>query len=179
MTVHTTARILNRRTAVRLCSGGLAAALATCGPRPTRAADSATLEGNKAIARRVLEEMLNGSNAAVLEELYATDFVNRGTWTRQLQGPGGLPMKLEEFQTEFPNVTVTVDALVAEGDLVAARATWHDTHPPAGTHVVGRTMHHFRIVNGQISEQWSVGWEWLTQRDRVSTARPGNPLIVK
>ena len=176
MTVFATTRTLNRRSAVRVGGGGLAAALATCGPRPTLAADSATLEGNKGIARRVLEEALNGRSAAALDELYATDFVNRGTWTRQLQGPAGLPMKLEEFQTEFPNVTVTVDALVAEGDLVAVRATWYDTHPPAGTHVVGRTMHHFRIVNGQISEQWSVGWDWLTKRDRVPTARPGNPL---
>ena len=167
---------LNRRTAVRLGSAGLAAAVSAGGQRSAAALEHTALEANKAIARRVFDDVFNERNVAALEELYAPDVVDRGAWARHMPGPAGMPVTLDRFHALFPDVTVTVDVAIAEDDLVATRETWRGTHPPAGTHVVGRTMHIFRIANEQIVEQWSTGWEWLAHLDYRSESRPANPL---
>jgi predicted SnoaL-like aldol condensation-catalyzing enzyme len=176
MSAPTSTPALNRRSVVRLGSCGLAGALALQGIRSTAAQQPSSLEANKALARRVFEEAVNGRNGAVIAELYAPAFVDRGTWARQMPGPAGMPRTIDQFHTMFPDVTVTVDVAIAEEDLVATVVTWHGTHPPAGTHVMGRTMHLFRIANELIIEEWSTGWEWLTQRGDRSIPRPRNPL---
>lgn len=178
MSSCTSAPTLNRRRAVRLGTGGLAAALPLRELRSAEARHLTTLEANKTLVRRVFEEAVNGGNAAVVAELYDPDYVDRGTWARHMPGPAGMPMTIEEFQAVFPDVSVTVEGTIAEDDLVATRAAWHGAHPPAGTHVVGRTMHIFRIANGQIIEQWSTGWEWLTQLGDRPQTRPTNPLAA-
>jgi predicted SnoaL-like aldol condensation-catalyzing enzyme len=169
---------LTRRNAVRLGGASLAVAVAAREHGVAAAPDQATLDANKAIARRVLEEAFNGRNGTAIQELYAPNCVDRGAAVRQMPGPAGLPLTIDDFQTLFPDVTVTVDAVIAEGEFVSTRATWHGTHPPAGTHVVGRTMHCFHLANGQIVEQWSVGWDWLDKLTGRPAPRPGNPLIV-
>jgi predicted SnoaL-like aldol condensation-catalyzing enzyme len=121
------------------------------------------LDANKTLVHRVFEEAVNGGDVTVIGEVYAPNSVDRGTWARHMPGPAGMPLTIDQFHAEFPDVTVTVDPAIAEEDLVATFATWRGAHPPAGTHVVGRTMHLFRISNGQIIEQWSAGWDWLAQ----------------
>ncbi len=169
---------LNRRRAVRLGTGGLAAALALRGMRPAEALDRTVLEANKALVRRVFEEAVNGGNVAVLADLYAPDHVDRGAWARQMPRPAGMPLTLDEFRADFPDVHVALEGAIAEGDLVAARATWYGTHPPAGRHAAGRTMHFFRLSNERIVEQWSTGWEWLAQPGPRPAPRPRNPLAA-
>ena len=169
---------LSRRRAVRLGSAGLAATLAAGGQRSVAARAETSLEANKAIARRVFEEGFNRRNQAALDEAYAPDYVDYGTWARKMPGPAGMPITTDEFHDLFPDLFVTVDGMIAEEDLVAAQVTWRGTHPPAGTHVVGRTMHLFRIANEQIVEQWSTGWEWLARRGDRPEPRPRNPLTV-
>jgi ketosteroid isomerase-like protein len=168
---------LSRRRAVRLGSASLAATLELRGNRSIAAADQPSLEANKDIARRVFEEGFNHRNQAVLQEVYAPDFVDYGTWARQMPGPAGMPITGDEFHALFPDVIATVDGAIAEGNLVAARVTWRGTHPPAGTHLVGQTMHLLQVENGQIVAQWSAGWEWLAPYlQRLPS--PDNPLTV-
>ena len=164
MASHTITSTLSRRTAVRLGSGGLAATMVMCGMRSTEAQEATILEANKALVHRVFEEAMNSRAETISSELYAPDFIDRGTWARQMPGPAGMPVTLDQFHTEFPDVTVTVEVTLAENDLVATVAAWHGTHPPAGTHLVGRTLHLFRIANEQIIEEWSAGWNWITPR---------------
>ena len=63
----------------------------------------------------------------------------------------------------FANMTSTVEALIAEGDQVVARTTTRGTHtgsffghPPSGKSFTVTGMDMFRVVNGQLAEQWSV-----------------------
>lgn len=172
----TNARTLNRRSAVRLGGGGLAAALATHGLPSAEAQTLTILEANKALIHRVFEEAVNGDNDAVVAELYGPEFVDPALAARFLPRPAGMPLPIDAFHTMLPAVYATVEGLIAEGDLVAARVTWRGSHPPAGTHVVGRTMHLFRIADGQISEEWSAGWEWLAQCGYRSVPRPALPF---
>ena len=169
---------LSRRRAVRFGSAGLVATLAAGGHHSVTARDQTSLEANKAIARRVFEDGFNRRNHAALKEVYAPDVVDYGTWARQMPGPAGMPMTSEEFHAVLPEVRATIENTIAEDDLVAARVTWRGTHPPAVTHVVGRTMHVFQIERGQIVAQWSAGWEWLAPYRQRSSPPPSNPLAV-
>ena len=139
------------------------------------ALDVTTLEANKALVRRLFAEAVNGGNIAVIGELYAPAVLKRRP-AGQLPGPGGMPLPIDQFHALFPDVSVTVESTIAEDDFVATRAIWRGTHPPADAHVVGRTMHMFRIANEQIIEQWSTGWEWLIRRDYRLEPRPSQPL---
>lgn len=167
--------VLSRRNAIFV--GGASALLALGNGQPAWAEDAASLEANKTLVQRVFDEVINGGRVALLVELYAPGFVDRDTRTLQGLRPAGLPMPLAEFRALFPHVLVTVDAAVAEGNLVATHETWWDGHPPfpSGRHSVGRTMHLFRIAGGQIVEQRSAGWEWvesLTERVEPIAANP-------
>ncbi len=167
--------LLDRRTVVRIGSGSLVAALALRERRSAEAHSLTILEANKALVHRLFAEAVNGGNVAVIGELYAPAVLKRRP-AGQVPGPGGMPLPIDQFRTLFPDVSVTVEDTIGEVDFVATRAIWHGTHPPAEAHVVGRTMHMFRIMNGQIAEQWSTGWEWLVQRDYRSEPRPAHPL---
>ena len=115
----TSAPLLNRRNAVRLSSGGLAAAMVASGWRSAEAHNLTVLEANKALVHGVFAEGVNGGNVAVIGELYAPDFVDRGTWARQMPGPAGMPLTIAQFHEVVPDVTATVEMAIAEDDLVA------------------------------------------------------------
>jgi predicted SnoaL-like aldol condensation-catalyzing enzyme len=168
--------IISRRRTIRL--GGVAGLLALEGRFSARAEEGSPLEVNKALVRRLFAEVVNSGNTDILPELYAPVFVNHDTSSRQAPRPAGLPVTLAEFRAAFPNVVVTIDSAVAEGDLVATHESWRDTHPPAGMHLVGRTMHLFRIDGGVIVEQWSAGWEWLGPLTEQDGQAMSNPLMT-
>jgi steroid delta-isomerase-like uncharacterized protein len=68
---------------------------------------------------------------------------------------------LGALRSAFPDVAVTVEDLLAEGDEVAVRWTWRGTQqgpflgiPPTGEAVTGSGIGLFRIVNGRIVEDF-------------------------
>ena len=153
---------LSRRHAVRLSSAGLAMALAAGGQRSAAAGDQTTLEANKAIVRRVFEAV-NANTPDAVYELYAPDFVDRSAFPDQLPGPAGIEKAIADFHTLLPDVHITPEAMIAEGDLVATREEWRGTDPATGQEITGTTLHFWRIAQGKIVEEWSAGWEWLEQ----------------
>jgi predicted ester cyclase len=120
-------------------------------------------EENKALIRRAFEEALNRRNVAVIDELFATSFVDHSAWPGQAAGPAGTKQGVAEILASFPDLHVTIETLVAEGDQVATRETWRGTHAPTGRHATGTVMHFFRITGGKIVDEWSEGWGWLEQ----------------
>ena len=73
-----------------------------------------------------------------------------------------------ERNEDFPDVTLTVDRIVAEGDMVAAYLTWSGTHqdddeetgaPETGMAAAWVSAAFFRIECGKIVETWSVADE--------------------
>lgn len=160
MSLLTQFPVLTRRRAVGL--GGASLAVAVMGrPDATAAADQTHLEANKEVVWRLFEVGFNRRDTAALYAVIAPGYVDLGPGASQILGLAGMPLTSEEFDALLPGVTATVEGILAEGDLVAARVSWRGPHPPAGRHIAGRTMHFFRLDDGQIVEEWSVGWEWL------------------
>ena len=106
-------------------------------------------EQNKAVVRRFLEAGLN-MNAALVDELFAPDYVNHMI-------PGGREV-FKQFPTmmrsAFPDLKIhqSVERLIAEGDYVVARVTFHFTN--AGKEATVSDLAEFRLANGKIVEDW-------------------------
>jgi predicted SnoaL-like aldol condensation-catalyzing enzyme len=137
-----------------------------------------TLEANKALVRRVFEDVINNGRIGGIAELYTPAFLDPARAARRFPPLAGMPVPLAEFRAAGPEIVATVEDMVAEGDLVATRIAWRGPHPPAGTHIEGQTLHLSRIFNGRIVEEWSAGWEWLDHHSNECfprhKARPGN-----
>jgi len=117
-------------------------------------------EQNKRTARRIFEEIESQGNLAVVDEIFATDFVNHTPFGEN-HGPEGAKQFATMLRTAFPNLHSTVEDQVAEGDKVATRFTARGTHRGdlQGIPASGNTMEITGIVlsrfaNGKIVEQW-------------------------
>ncbi len=68
------------------------------------------------------------------------------------------------FREAFPDSYFTVEDMVAEGDKVVTRKTFHGTHegefigiPPSGRAVSMGLIDIVRISDGKVVEHWSMG----------------------
>jgi steroid delta-isomerase-like uncharacterized protein len=130
-------------------------------------------EENKALARRSWESV---DNPDTLGEVYAPDVV----W----HNPEGDIQGLEEakqfvamFETAFPDISATVEDVVAEGDKVVSRVTIRGTHqgeveefgPPTGRRVEVQGLSLHRIEDGKIVEEWN-SWDNLSILQQLGLA---------
>ncbi|HZQ68029.1 MAG TPA: ester cyclase [Terriglobales bacterium] len=125
---------------------------------PARASSLQTR--NKAVARRVFDEIFNQGKFQVADEIYAKDFVNHG-----VQRDVGLKEDQDAargWKLAFPDLKMTVVKEIAEGDLVTVLYTGTGTNtgegnglPATGKKVQARGITIWRIVNGKIVEEWS------------------------
>jgi steroid delta-isomerase-like uncharacterized protein len=127
---------------------------------PGFAAES-TIEQNKDVARRVMEEMLGQGKFELAEQLYSKDFVNHGL-TRDI-GFEEDQAAARGWREAFPDLKTTVDMLTAEGDLVTVMWTARGTNTGSGNglpatgksgQVRGITI--WRVRNGKITDEWSA-----------------------
>ncbi len=113
---------------------------------------------NKALVRRFMEEVFNRGNLAAVDELWKPDGIEGGR------------RAVEHLRAAFPDYHRTVEAQVAEGDLVVTRWTMRGTHrgpyrsgalrrtlAPTGrrVEVPGISIH--RLAGGRIVESWVQG----------------------
>jgi predicted ester cyclase len=120
-------------------------------------------EENKALIRRVFNEALNTGNLSVIDELFAPTFVDNAT-PEQVAGPIGVKDYFQAVRSGFPDMHVSIEDLIAEGDKVVVRTIWRGTHSgayegiaPTGKPVARTMIQIFRIANGKICEEWNEG----------------------
>ena len=115
---------------------------------------------NETIVRRLIEEVLNRGKTDLLAELVAADHVGHDPLGDHY-GPEGLRIAVAEYRAAFPDLRMTVDDLVTEGDKVVHRFTLRGTHagpfmgiPPTGRLVTATGVAIDRLVEGRIVESW-------------------------
>ncbi|WP_435348802.1 ester cyclase [Haloarchaeobius sp. HRN-SO-5] len=131
-----------------------------------------TIEENKEIALRSVEEMWNEQNLDAIDELYSQDYV--GHWFRVGGGDAdrdALEAFVREVHEGFPDYHMDVEFVLAEDDLVTVGFTGAGTHEgtymgiePSGKPATGRPIPgHItsRIEDGQIVEGWAT-WDALS-----------------
>jgi steroid delta-isomerase-like uncharacterized protein len=120
-------------------------------------------EENKAVARRLIEELFNTGNEDIADEILADDYVDHSPSHPYLSGPQNVRRAVGEWRSAFPDTCNTVNDMVAEGDRVAARWTTHATHrrefmgiPATGKHIALTNFGIFRLSGGKIVESWDT-----------------------
>ena len=113
-------------------------------------------EENEAVVRRVQEEIINGKNMDLIDELLGSDYV----W----HGPGQDAGKeiYEMYLSAFPDLKMKIEERIAVGDKVISRFVSEGTHkadlpgvPATGKRVAGvKGIFISRVENGQIVEEW-------------------------
>jgi predicted ester cyclase len=120
-------------------------------------------ESNKQIIRQVFEEAFNQKNMELIDVLFSTHFVDQST-PDQPAGPQGVKEYFAQVHASFPDMQVIIEDLIAEGEKVVVRTTWHGTHQgkladvePTGKQVTGTMIQIFRVVDNKILEEWNEG----------------------
>jgi steroid delta-isomerase-like uncharacterized protein len=141
-------------------------------------------EENKAILRRYFEEAWNQGHLAVLDELVAPTYVNHDPAVPGLPpGPAGLKPIIAGFRAAFPDLQITIDDQIAEGEKVATRYTMRGINsggfmgrPPTGRQISVGGMQIERVVDGQIVEHWrkSDDLGMMQQLGAVPMREPGS-----
>lgn len=128
----------------------------------TRETDPMTTERNKEIVRQMMEEGINGTNSAVLDEVIAPDAVDHTGPPGLVPGPEGIKQGLEGFRSAFPDAKATIEAMVAEGDMVSYRVTMRGTNtgpfmgmPATGKAFAAGSLTLVRIADTKVVEHWS------------------------
>jgi predicted ester cyclase len=134
----------------------------TTSDKPTQPSDATSVERNKAVSRRWIE-VFNQRDDAGEADVRTQDYVayapvslepaplDSEAWTRFLAG----------FVEAFPDLQLTVEDAVAEGDLVAQRIHFEGTHagefqglPPTHRKVTFSGLELNRFVDGRVAEHW-------------------------
>ena len=122
-------------------------------------------EENKALLRRWFDEVWNKGRAEAIDELFAADGVAHGLSDDEnspMKGPADFKPFHTTFRGAFPEITVEIEQMIAEGDLVAAICKVRGSHKGdhlgiAATNVAvdfsGICV--VRIRDGKIVEAWN------------------------
>jgi steroid delta-isomerase-like uncharacterized protein len=118
-----------------------------------------SVEDNKAIIRAYVEMVWNGKQLDRAEEVVASDFIDHAPLPGQAPGLEGAKRKWAMYLTAIPDLRVTTEDLVAEGDKVAVRRSYEGTHqgellgiPATGKQLQVGSISIFRLVDGKIAE---------------------------
>ncbi len=117
-------------------------------------------EHNKRLVRRAVAEVWNRGNVAIVNELVASDIIIHGS--SELHGPEGIKQFFAMLRQAFPDLHVTIEDQIAEGDRVATRWTARGTHtgafqgmPPTGKPCRFTGIAIDRIANDKTVECWT------------------------
>ena len=122
--------------------------------------DTVSLEENKELMRKAIEDMNEQKNPALIDDFVASDFVDH---TNQLRGPEEVKQLYTGLFKSFPDYHKTIEHIIAEGDEVWVQSTTTMTHTgefrgiaPTGKKVTIKGVNIYRIVDGKMAETWSV-----------------------
>jgi predicted ester cyclase len=123
-----------------------------------------SVDENKAIFRRMIEEVWNQKRLDVADELFTADATSPSAPDLPA-GPAGVKMIAGMFLNAFPDLHIDIEHEVAEGDRVFGHLRERGTHtgplatptgevPATGKSVDFNEMAIVRIVDGKIAESW-------------------------
>lgn len=120
------------------------------------ASTTMTPESMKELVKRAVIQPWNDGNLAAFEELFAANYKHADG-----RNKATIKQSIEATRLSFPDLHVSVDDQIVEGDKVVTRWTAHGTHQGShyGVPATGKNMKNTgigidRIVNGKIVESW-------------------------
>ena len=120
-----------------------------------------TIDQNKQIMRRMIEEVWNQGNLATADELFAPTHTSPSA-PQLPPGSEGVKFLVKAFREAMPDYHMTIDLIVADEKQVVGRFTQSGTHTGSdllGMKTSGRKatwteIGVLKIENGKIVESW-------------------------
>jgi steroid delta-isomerase-like uncharacterized protein len=121
-------------------------------------------EENKQLVRRWFEQVWNQGRVDAIDEMFAADGLAYGLAEdpNEGMGPSGFRDLHTTFRGAFPDMTIKVDDVIAEGDKVAVRCSVRGRHrgdhlgiAATDTPVDFTGLLIVRICDGKIVEAWN------------------------
>jgi len=117
-------------------------------------------EANKSLVRRWIEEAINKGNLSIVDEIVANDYVYREPTVGERRGKAAARELVTMYRNAFPDIKLTIEEQIAEGDKVVTRTSGSGTHRGElfGTGPTGRRVSAVpgicvtRIANGEVVE---------------------------
>jgi predicted ester cyclase len=146
-------------------------------------------EATKELVRRHFEEIWNRKDLAAADELMAQDYREHAIASfGQVEpgsdnGPAAMRETAQWLLAQFPDLQMTIEAMVAEGDTVAVRVLSEGTNlgplngvvPPTGKRFAARQSHWFRVENGKLAEHWATREDLVAMLQLGVVQPPGRP----
>jgi steroid delta-isomerase-like uncharacterized protein len=118
-------------------------------------------EQNKTAVRRAIEEVYNQGRLDVVDELVSSDIVVHSP-SEDFHGPGALKHYVASLREAFPDLQMTINDQIADGDRVVTRWVVRGTHlgtfqgiPPTGKRGRMTGIDIDRFVDGKTVECWT------------------------
>lgn len=119
-----------------------------------------SVEQNKAVVRRIYDELWNERRLEAAGELIAEGATNYDTGlVPQPFGPEAMKGTIRMVTAGFPDNRHEVEEVIGEGDTVVARVTLTGTHegefmgmPPTGRRIEVTEIHVYRLAGGKAVE---------------------------
>jgi steroid delta-isomerase-like uncharacterized protein len=126
-------------------------------------------EANKNVVRRLFEEVWNKGNLQVTDDLFTPNYAHHDASTPDVgRGPEGEKKRATLYRTAFPDLRLTVEDIITEGETVMARWSCRGTHKgdlngiaPTGKQFNITGVSIARFTNGKMSEGF-VNWDALS-----------------
>jgi predicted ester cyclase len=109
-------------------------------------------------------QAFNNRNITALDKLVATNEVEHNSLAHQ--GLGGVKQYFRDLITAFPDLHITIDHIIAEGDTVAVFTNTTGTLaqqitstagiPISGKNISFKTADIYRIADNKIAEHWNI-----------------------
>jgi steroid delta-isomerase-like uncharacterized protein len=124
-------------------------------------------------------EAVNTGNVALLDKFVAPDYIEHSEGFR---GVEPFRQQITAFRAAFPDLLVTIEDLLTDGDRFASRTTVTGTHtgdlmgmPATGKRISVEAVDIGRIENGQAKERWGGlnMYALLTQLGVIPASQPG------
>jgi steroid delta-isomerase-like uncharacterized protein len=128
---------------------------------PEAAARRSSTDSLKTLVRQGYDEMFNQGNLAAVDKYVAADYVEHQTMPGQAPGLEGFKHMISMLRTAFPDLQITIDDMIVEGDKVAVRSTLRGTQKgelmgiaPTGKSVTMTGIDILRFKDGKAVEHW-------------------------
>ena len=122
-----------------------------------------TEEENKILLNHFWERVFNQRELDLIDKLFTSDWVYHGAAGQELNGPEELKEFLTIFFNAFPDIHVTVEDMIIEGDKVVTRAIAQGTHKanlmgiaPTEKQINCSVICISRVQDGKITEDWEI-----------------------
>ena len=134
-----------------------------------------TVEENAALVRRFVEEAWNRGDLAVADEAHAPTYRYHAPSTPGvMRTREDLRRQITGLRSDFPDLRVAIDDLIAADDKVVVRYSLGGTHATRGKAIATTGINIFRIEGGQVVEYWGHA-DNLTMGRQLGTIPPAAP----